>query len=55
MTRKMIGFLLFAATSFTFLGVAIVRQENILHAGVAVVLIVLTGIALKDHYNELKG
>jgi hypothetical protein len=55
MTRKMIGFLLFAATSFTFLGVTIARQENIMHAVIAVLLIALAGLALKDHYHELKG
>jgi hypothetical protein len=55
MTRKVIGFLLFAATSFTFLGVTIARQENMLHAAIAVIMIVLAGIALKDHYIELRG
>ncbi|SMP44995.1 hypothetical protein [Anoxynatronum buryatiense] len=55
MTRKMGGFVLFAATSFAFLGTAVVRQENILHAVIAVALAVLAGVALKDHFGELKG
>lgn len=55
MSRKMGGFILYALTSFIFLGTTIVRQENILHALIAVVFIVLAGTAIKDHLKELKG
>ena len=55
MSRKMVGFIAFAATSMIFLGMILLRQENIIHAIIAVVLAVLTGVALKGHYAELKG
>lgn len=55
MTRKMGGFAFFVATSYAFLGTAVVRQENILHVIIAVTLAVLTAVALKDHFSELKG
>lgn len=55
MTRKTGGFILFAVTSFAFLGTTIVRQEQILHALIAIILIGFAGVALKDHFKELKG
>jgi hypothetical protein len=55
MTRKVGGFIMFVVTSAAFLGTTIVRQEQIFHALIAIVLIVLAGVALKDHFKELKG
>lgn len=55
MTRKMIGFGLFVSTGYLMLITNILRQELILDVIVSLVILVLAGIGLKGHFEELKG
>jgi hypothetical protein len=54
MNRKMGGFILFAATSMSFLGTAIIRQEQLPYTILAVVMIFLALAGLKNHFKELR-
>ncbi len=54
MKRKFGGFILFAATSMSFLGTAIFRQEQLLYTILAVILVFLALAGLKNHFKELR-
>ena len=54
MSRKVVGFLVFAATSISFVGTAIVRQEQLLFSILSVVLTIFALAALKNHFKELQ-
>jgi len=53
-SRKVVGFLVFAATSISFVGTAIVRQEQLLFSILSVVLTIFALAALKNHFKELQ-
>ncbi len=54
MNRKVGGFILFAATSMSFLGAAIIRQDHLSYTVLAVILVFLALAGLKNHFKELR-
>ncbi len=54
MTRKHGGFILFIATSLSFLGSAIIRHDQILFVLIAFVCIMFALAGLKNHFKEIR-
>lgn len=54
MNRKIGGFILFAATSLSFVGTAIIRQEQLVYTVLTVGFVFLAFAGLRNHFKELR-